>query len=199
MELLTAGPLTGLLQEFRLAEDQAACICRGILEALQLLHRENIIHRDLKSDNVLVSKTDGVVKLIDFGYSARVHGGASRRRTLIGTPYWMAPEIIKQEPYGTGVDIWSLGILLLEVIEGQPPYINEEPLRALYLIAANGQPSLSSEELRGGSPELLDFIKQCLCLDQKRRPTASDLLRHPFIGRAAPSEDLIYLLTSMEC
>jgi serine/threonine protein kinase len=198
MELVTAGPLTGLLEEFELAEDQAACICKGILIALNYLHQNKIIHRDLKSDNVLISRTDGVIKLIDFGYSARLDRAASRRKTLVGTPYWMAPEVIKQEPYDMGVDIWSLGILLIEILEGEPPYINEEPLRALYLIAAKGQPSLSSKYLRNSSPELLDFIEKCLCLDPKKRPSSAQLLTHPFIHNAAPPEDLVYLLSTME-
>lgn len=198
MELMTAGPLTGLLQEFELAEDQTASICKGILEALEYLHDKKIIHRDLKSDNVLISRSEGIIRLVDFGYSARLDNQESRRQTLIGTPYWMAPEVIKQQPYDTGIDIWSLGILLIEIVEGDPPYIDEDPLHALYLIASNGSPSISSERIESMSPEFNDFIKKCLTLDPLKRPTAKHLLEHPFISQAAPPEDLKYLLSDME-
>jgi serine/threonine protein kinase len=191
MELMEGGTLTDIIEECEFSEGQTAAICRETLLALADLHSRGIIHRDIKSDNLLLTK-DGHVKLTDFGFCAKLTKEQNKRATMVGTPYWMAPEIIKQIPYGNKVDIWSLGIMTMEMIEGEPPYLDEEPLKALYLIATHGTPKLANPE--GVSEELKDFLAVTLEVSPEKRPSATDLLNHPFIKKAVPPKDLIILL-----
>lgn len=111
---------------------------------------------------------------------------------MVGTPYWMAPEVVKQKEYGPKVDIWSLGIMAIEMIESEPPYLNEEPLKALYLIATNGTPRLKKPEKP--SKELKAFLSVCLCVDIKSRASADELLAHDFLKRGCPLASLADLL-----
>eukprot|EP00128_Syssomonas_multiformis_P005575 Colp12_sorted_trinity150504_noHs@19123 len=191
MEYMQGGPLTDVIEQNHMTEEQIATVCRETLRGLEHLHKKGIIHRDIKSDNVLLD-IDGSVKLTDFGFCAQLNESRSKRSTMVGTPYWMAPEIVKQKDYGPKVDIWSLGIMVIEMIEGEPPYLDEEPLKALYLIATNGTPQLKQPDRI--SPELRRFLDRCLVVDVETRATATDLLQDPFLKRACPLEGLRSLL-----
>ncbi|GJJ13996.1 hypothetical protein Clacol_008253 [Clathrus columnatus] len=180
MEFMEGGALTDIIEGNTLEEDQISSISL-----------ESIIHRDIKSDNVLLD-AQGHVKITDFGFCAKLTDQKSKRATMVGTPYWMAPEVVKQKEYGPKVDIWSLGIMAIEMIENEPPYLDEEPLKALYLIATNGTPTLKKPDAL--SKELKHFLSVCLCVDVKSRASADELVRHEFLEKACPLSGLAPLL-----
>lgn len=194
MEYMEGGMLTDIIDKHKFTEPQISVICLETLKGLSHLHSKSIIHRDIKSDNVLLDGT-GRIKISDFGYSAKLTTDKNKRATLVGTPFWMAPEVVSQKEYGVKVDIWSLGIMAIEMIEGQPPYIDEEPLKALYLIATIGTPKLKKPEAL--SPILRDFLKKSLEVNPNKRASSPELLQHGFFLTAAPSTSLIPLIESV--
>ncbi|KAH6594278.1 hypothetical protein BASA50_006749 [Batrachochytrium salamandrivorans] len=191
MELMEGGPLTDIIDNNKMLEPQISTVCFETLKGLDHLHKRNIIHRDIKSDNVLLD-SQGHVKITDFGYCAKLTSDRSKRATMVGTPYWMAPEVVKQKEYGNKVDVWSLGIMAIEMIEGEPPYLEEEPLKALYLIATNGTPTLKEPEKITSS--FKNFLGKCLEVDVNKRATTDELLEHSFMRIAAPLNSLATLI-----
>eukprot|EP01097_Dermamoeba_algensis_P010557 TRINITY_DN7874_c0_g1_i1.p1 TRINITY_DN7874_c0_g1~~TRINITY_DN7874_c0_g1_i1.p1 ORF type:complete len:504 (-),score=143.35 TRINITY_DN7874_c0_g1_i1:224-1735(-) len=179
-EYLAGGCLTDMIvqPEVKFSEAHMSFIVMQILQGLSHIHSLGRLHRDLKSDNIVVG-LEGQVKLADFGYAAQLTQKKQKRNTIVGTPYWMAPELIRGEPYDTKVDIWSLGIILIEMIEGEPPFMELPPLKALFIISTKGVPPLKEKEKY--SDELNDFLSQCLQMDAEKRPEAEALIAHPFL------------------
>ncbi|ODV61489.1 YOL113Wp-like protein [Ascoidea rubescens DSM 1968] len=192
MEYMEGGSLTDIIEKNpKLTEPQIASISLETIKGLKFLHERHIIHRDIKSDNILMDINCNV-KITDFGYCAKLTQQKSKRITIVGTPYWMAPEVIKQRQYDEKVDIWSLGIMIIEMIEGEPPYLDEDHLRALYLIAKNGTPRLKNPVVLSDS--IKRFLSICLCVDVRGRATAEELLTQNFIKKACPLSGLAPLL-----
>lgn len=193
MEFLEGGALTDIVTHARMDEEQIATVCKQCLKALAFLHSQGVIHRDIKSDSILLA-SDGRVKLSDFGFCAQVSVELPKRKSLVGTPYWMAPEVISRLPYGPEVDIWSLGIMCIEMVDGEPPFFNEPPLQAMRRIRDMPPP-----KLRNGhkvSPRLQGFLEKMLVRDPGQRATAFELLQHPFLRQAGPPSLLVPLMRS---
>ncbi|XP_035016986.1 misshapen-like kinase 1 isoform X4 [Hippoglossus stenolepis] len=198
MEYCGAGSVTDLVKKTKgncLKEDWIAYICREVLRGLSHLHSHHVIHRDIKGQNVLLTE-NAEVKLVDFGVSAQLDKTIGRRNTFIGTPYWMAPEVIAcdENPdatYDYRSDLWSLGITALEMAEGAPPLCDMHPMRALFLIPRNPPPKLKSKKW---SKRFLSFVDNCLVKNHLHRPTTDALLRHAFIRDLANERQVRIML-----
>jgi Protein kinase domain/P21-Rho-binding domain len=197
MEYMDGGCLTDALENYQrlretMKEPEIAYVLREVLLGLNFMHGMKRLHRDIKSDNVLVGR-DGKVKLADFGFCAELTEERAKRTTCVGTPYWMAPELIRQNEYDYKVDLWSVGILALECAEWEPPYMDEKPLRAMFLITTKPPPVFKNRSR--WSPEFNDFLSRCLVLNPSKRACATQLLAHPFLEKAC---DASYIAQSME-
>uniref|UniRef100_A0A3Q0S381 non-specific serine/threonine protein kinase n=1 Tax=Amphilophus citrinellus TaxID=61819 RepID=A0A3Q0S381_AMPCI len=193
MEYLQGGALTNIVSE-TLSEEQIATVCEAVLQALAYLHSQGVIHRDIKSDSILLTLDGRQVKLSDFGFCAQISKDIPKRKSLVGTPYWMAPEVISKSPYGTEqVDIWSMGIMVVEMVDGEPPYFSETPVAAMKRLRDEPAPTVRnvSQQI---SPVLKDFLDRMLTRDPLERASATDLLEHPFLLQSGSPQCLVPLV-----
>lgn len=187
LELVHGGPLTEVLgPTIAFPEPCIAYACREVLKGLGFLHRQHRLHRDIKSDNILVD-FNGAVKIADFGFAAGLTEEQDKRKSVVGTPYWMAPELIHGLAYDAKVDVWSMAITALEMAEGEPPHLHEQPMRALYLITTQASPELRNPAK--WSSKFKHFLKCALHKDPAKRATSEQLLMHPFMGIACTQEE----------
>lgn len=194
MEYCGAGSVSDIirLRNKTLTEDEIATVLKSTLKGLEYLHFMRKIHRDIKAGNILLN-TEGHAKLADFGVAGQLTDTMAKRNTVIGTPFWMAPEVIQEIGYNCVADIWSLGITSIEMAEGKPPYADIHPMRAIFMIPTNPPPTFRKPEL--WSDEFTDFVKKCLVKNPEQRATATQLLQHPFITNAKPVTILRDLIT----
>ncbi|EEA25828.1 serine/threonine protein kinase, STE, PAK/STE20 [Talaromyces marneffei ATCC 18224] len=193
MEFCAGGSCSDLLRPGIIPEDYIMIIIRELLLGLDYLHSDKKLHRDIKAANILLSG-NGQVKLADFGVSGQLSATMTKKNTFVGTPFWMAPEVIKQSGYDYKADIWSLGITAIELATGQPPYSDIHPMKVLFLIPKNNPPTLQGNF----SKIFKDFVALCLRRDPRERPTAKELLKHPFLKKAKRTTYLTELIERHE-
>ena len=183
MEYCSAGSMSDLIEALNasapMPEECIRAVCASIVLGLEYLHGvANVCHRDIKCGNVLLTEL-GHIKLADFGVSAELNNTVNKRKTLTGSPFWMAPEVIQESHYDGRADVWSLGITMIEMAEGTPPHANLNPLRAIFLIPSKPPPTLADPD--SWSPEMLDFLRACLQKAPSQRMDSAQLAQHPFI------------------
>ena len=180
MEFCEGGSALDIIKvaKHTLSEKQCQCVLYHSLAGLAYLHSKQLIHRDIKAANILIN-SDGRCKLADFGVARGM--GASGAGTTIGSPYWMAPEVLGTEKYNNSADIWSLGISAIEMVIGKPPLSNYKPLQAMFMIPKNDSPTIPEEYIDDFSQEFIDFLAKCLQKNPAARPSAVQLLDDPFI------------------
>jgi len=191
MELVSGASLAEILTVCgSISEPLIALVCVHLLEALRHFHTRSpaIIHRDIKSDNVLIGLNGGI-KIADFGYCCKK--GDPDDKARVGTTNWMAPEVIKGKVYDCNADVWGLGITAMEMFEANPPYYDQSPSRAQFLIAAKGRPPFKDPDAM--SENLKDFINKCTIMDPAQRPTSDALKDHPFLQSAGQVSELLPL------
>jgi serine/threonine protein kinase len=196
MEHCSVGSVNDLMciTKKTLNEEQIAAVCRPVVQGLEFMEQNNKIHRDIKPHNILLN-SKGEAKLADFGISRDMSDSGTKRKTVIGTPFYLAPEVIKETGYDTKADIWALGISAIEMAEKDPPYHDLHSMRVLFLIANNPPPTLTHKE--HWSEEFNDFIAQCLQKEPNERPNATALLSHPFLKKGS-EESLLALIEGGE-
>ncbi|KAJ8259181.1 hypothetical protein COCON_G00181930 [Conger conger] len=194
MEFCGAGSILDIirLRNKTLTEEEIATVVQSTLKGLEYLHFMRKIHRDIKAGNILLN-AQGQAKLADFGVAGQLTDTMAKRNTVIGTPFWMAPEVIQETGYNCLADIWSLGITAIEMAEGKPPYADIHPMRAIFMIPTNPPPTLRNP--KQWSEPFLDFVCQCLVKNPENRAPATKLLQHPFIKNAKSNSILKALIT----